>query len=677
VPDPEGLAEPGRDPSAADVAAPRTWLLPMLLPGLVLVAFVIAGALAALLIQSGGLRSFDPVALFLGFIVVVVLWELRRFALVGLREVGRKPLRVAVVGFVMVGAVAAWMFVPSLSIPSSRMVEWHLGDLDPTSAQTTTVIPVLVDRWPVEECYAPADSWLGTPKITYTPWSVIITMRTTDAYDPAKCGSFYTTNWSGKIQLSEPLAGRALLDGSTILPAARPLRSAIASLQILAISDWQGQLDPVSGIGGAAVLSAYFDQERASRPAGTGVLTLTTGNDVGSSTPLSTFFQDTPAILSERMMGVMVGTLGNSNFDAGIGRLQSQIDMAYANASGGASRFHYVTSNLGNRGANLEGVEDYEIFRFGDAKVAFIGVLNEKTPTPLPPGSLGTMSRIDSVAAAMAAKAAAKAEGADVFIAITDMGVSGITGPDPGGELIDFANAVSGFDVIFGGGTDIQYSGTVNDQLVVENRSRGMTYSKTLLTYDRLAAQLTAASNTFVIPTAASVTPDPDVVAMLGTYQGQMSLLLDGTPEVARPAPEPTSSTFSQDKSAACLAATSRVPAYAQRLARDIAALRPLVVAERFDPATTASAIRQVDLTLTAWAEIDPPYHGCATTGELAYGVEYLVATASRMIEMSKAPGITNVNPQQRLVFDLYEYLPEVLAFVYAPTPPPTPAPEP
>ena len=204
-----------------------------------------------------------------------------------------------------------------------------------------------------------------------------------------------------------------------------------------------------------------------------------------------------------------------------------------------------------------------------------------------------------------------------------------------------------------------------------------MTYSKTLLSYDRLAARLTTASNTFVIPTAASVTPDPRVDAMLGTYRSQMSLLLEGTPEVALPAPEPTSSTFSQDNSAACMAAKSRVPAYAQRLATDIASLRPLVVADPFDPGGAAGAIGQLSDTLAAFAEIDPPYHGCAMSSELGAKVSYLVARASRAIELARTPGGMNANPQQRLVFDLYGYLPEALAFVYAPAPPPTAAPNP
>jgi len=590
------------------------------------------------------------------------------------------PVGIVLVTLAIVGAVVGQLFVQGRSSPSpsSRLVEWRLGDLDPVTAQTATVIPISVDEYAPAECYAPAASWLETPKITYTRSSVIITMHKTDAYVHAHCTSFYTTNWSGTVQLSEPLGGRALFDGSTSPPDPRPLRSAIGTLLILGIADWQGQLEPLSGVGGAAALSTYFKQDRAaSRATGEGILTLTAGNDVGASPRLSTFFQDTPAILSERIMGIQVGALGNHNFDAGIGRLQSQIDLAYANASGGDSRFHYVASNLSNRDANLEGTESYEIFRYGDVRYAVIGVVSEDAPTLVPPGSFGTMIPTDGGAAAMAAKAAAEAAGADVFIALTDKGVTNGSGADPTGALIDFANAVSGFDVIFGGDTDIQYSGTVNGQLVVENRSRGLTYSKTLLTYDRLAARLTTASNTFVIPTAAAVTPDPEVVAMLGTYRGQMSLLLDGTPGMARPAPEPTSSTFSQDQSAACVAAKSRVPAYAQRLARDIASLRPLVVAERFDPAKTTGAVGQLDETLAAFAEIDPPYHGCATTGGLDSEVEYLVARASRIIEMSKTPGITNANPQQRLVFDLYGCLPEALALVYAPAPLPTPAPKP
>jgi 2',3'-cyclic-nucleotide 2'-phosphodiesterase (5'-nucleotidase family) len=101
-------------------------------------------------------------------------------------------------------------------------------------------------------------------------------------------------------------------------------------IQVLNVSDWHGQLDPIAvtnvgNVGGAAVLAAYFKQHRAENP---NALTLTSGDAVGATSPISSFFQDEPTIRAMRLMGFDADTLGNHNFDAGIGRLQSQIDLA-------------------------------------------------------------------------------------------------------------------------------------------------------------------------------------------------------------------------------------------------------------------------------------------------------------------------------------------------------------
>lgn len=146
--------------------------------------------------------------------------KLRRFAPVGL----------VVVGTAMLVAVAAWLLFPSLSIPTSRLIGWQLqgfggAGFDPTTAQTTTVIPIYVAQWPAE---GPAQdgSWLATPAVTYTPWAVIITMQSSASYDcgPAKiCGWYDTGGWV-EVHLTEPLGGRALFDGSKFPPESRPYR---------------------------------------------------------------------------------------------------------------------------------------------------------------------------------------------------------------------------------------------------------------------------------------------------------------------------------------------------------------------------------------------------------------------------------------------------------------------
>jgi len=306
--------------------------------------------------------------------------------------------------------------------------------------------------------------------------------------------------------------------------AARAVPGPTVELQVVDISDWHGALDPVGGVGGAAVLKAYFDQVRATSPNN---LTLTAGDDVGATPPLSTYFEDVPTILAERMMGIQVGGLGNHNFDSGLGRLQSQIDLAGStDPAVPGTPFRYVSSNLSDRDANISGVSDYAIFKYKGVNVAVIGITNEEAPSLNFPGSMGTMVPTDSVAAAMAARDAAAAEGANVFIAIAHKGVTSFSNGDPQGELIDFANGVSGFHLIVGDHTDVQWSGFINGQFVIENRSKGISFSTTKFVFHRGTGAIVEMSHTFLTPTAAAVTPDPAITAMLQPYRDQLGPIL-------------------------------------------------------------------------------------------------------------------------------------------------------
>ncbi len=137
-------------------------------------------------------------------------------------------------------------------------------------------------------------------------------------------------------------------------PPARPV-----DIQILNVSDWHGQLDPLSvgtpavSIGGAAVLKAYFDQHRAANP---NTLLLTAGDAVGATPPLSSFFRDEPTIRAMRLMGFDADTLGNHNFDAGTARLQQQIDLARSTTEPGKP-FTYLSANLKNVNDNVTGTD--------------------------------------------------------------------------------------------------------------------------------------------------------------------------------------------------------------------------------------------------------------------------------------------------------------------------------
>ena len=299
-------------------------------------------------------------------------------------------------------------------------------------------------------------------------------------------------------------------------------------LQLLTVSDWHAQLDPLSvqgvgNVGGAAALSTYFQMERETNP---NTLTLTAGDAYGASPPLSNFFDEEPAVLAMRLMGFDADTFGNHNFDRGIAHLQQMIDLASApSVDQPGEPFQYVSANLKNLEDNLTGVKPFEIFEVGGVKIAVIGITNPEAPTLVFPGSFGTIEVTDPVPAANKAMAQAKQEGAKFFVAITHLGVTNfdpVTGA-PSGPLIDFADNVGGFNVILGDHTDFEYSGIHNNALVVENRSKGRTYARISVTVDPKNGRVVSRSAEFVTPFSDAVTPDPAIVEMLQPYRDQLA----------------------------------------------------------------------------------------------------------------------------------------------------------
>jgi len=318
-------------------------------------------------------------------------------------------------------------------------------------------------------------------------------------------------------------------------------------LQFLSISDWHGQLDPLfvfrqGSFGGAAELSTYFQQERANNP---NTLTLTAGDAFGASPPLSSFFDEAPAVEAMNLMGFDVDGLGNHNFDKGIDHLQQMIDIA---------EFPYVSANLKNVEDELDDVEPYEIFEMDGVKVAVIGITNPDAPTLVFPGSFGTIEITDPAKAVKKARKEAKKDGAQVFIVIAHMGVTSFdVDGNPQGPIVDLANNVKGIDAIFGDHTGIQYSGEVNGIPIIENESRGRTYARVTMDVEKkykgekdddheneyredddhegdakvkVKAKVKGVTVEFVDPVSSAVVPDPAIVAFLQPLRDELDVLL-------------------------------------------------------------------------------------------------------------------------------------------------------
>ncbi|HYF61891.1 MAG TPA: 5'-nucleotidase C-terminal domain-containing protein [Herpetosiphonaceae bacterium] len=318
--------------------------------------------------------------------------------------------------------------------------------------------------------------------------------------------------------------------------------NAVVNIQFLNVSDWHGQLDPLNNESGSAAEVAAIWQYWRGKNRNT--ITLTAGDDFGASPPLSAYFDEVPAVKAQRMMGIQVNTFGNHNFDRGVAHLQRMIDVAAAPTQQLTTTqpytdglpYSYVAANLENITGVLTGVERFKIIDMDGVQVAIIGLVNEEADQLTDPSNLGPLVVTNSAAAAMQARADAAAQGADVFVAITHKGIDS----NGTGKLTEFAQAVNGFDIIFGDHTDANYVGTINGALVVENSSKAAKYVKIDLAYDTTAnsvvsktalgsqpTKLSTFIDSFPVGSRPTLVPDPAIGVMLAPYRTALAKVYD------------------------------------------------------------------------------------------------------------------------------------------------------
>jgi 5'-nucleotidase len=166
-----------------------------------------------------------------------------------------------------------------------------------------------------------------------------------------------------------------------------------ADIQIVTVSDWHGQLDPLSETannitttyGGLGLLKTYIDQARA---ANANTIFLTGGDNIGATPALSAVLDDKPAIEGLSFLGLEATTMGNHELDHGTDYLKARMDEA---------TFTYISTNLTNARAELgdKVVTPYKMIEIGDknpkVKVALLGITNSDAESLTTPGAFKTM----------------------------------------------------------------------------------------------------------------------------------------------------------------------------------------------------------------------------------------------------------------------------------------------
>jgi 2',3'-cyclic-nucleotide 2'-phosphodiesterase (5'-nucleotidase family) len=298
---------------------------------------------------------------------------------------------------------------------------------------------------------------------------------------------------------------------------------------ILYISDFHGQLTPLSqaadtlgpsfGIGGAAYLKPWFDVYRAE--AKDGVITLSGGDAVGASPPISNFFGDKPTMLAFNMLGMSADTLGNHNFDRGSQYLRTQLIPL--------AQFPYLASNVVFQTTGLLPAEwkASQVFNFNGFKLGVVGYTLPELPSLIFPGYLDPFKVTDPAAAINAEAARLRSKGkVNAVIAVGHIGADGtdITKPLPSSELIQLANNLVGIDAVFGGHTHSEYITYLGDgRLVTEAPNAGQRFNRIRLTIDTNTKAVIYETADFHKPWDIGVTPDAAIQAEIDALNAQLA----------------------------------------------------------------------------------------------------------------------------------------------------------
>jgi 2',3'-cyclic-nucleotide 2'-phosphodiesterase (5'-nucleotidase family) len=303
---------------------------------------------------------------------------------------------------------------------------------------------------------------------------------------------------------------------------------------ILGISDYHGQLvplteaadnvtgagsaNPVFTIGGAAFLKPWFDVYRAQ--AGGNHMTVAAGDSVGASPPISAFFGDTPTIELMNMMGFSADGLGNHNFDKGQAYLRNTLIPL--------AEFPYVSANVVDAaGKTPSEWSPSKTFNFDGFKLGLIGFTNEDAPTLVFPGSFDPFHVANATAAVNAEAAKLKAAKIDTIVAIGHLGATAGTLTNPTGPVVDLADNVQNVDAVIGDHTDFQVVTTrSNGVLLVENRSKGLRFTRLQLIVDTSSKAVVYKTANFHRPWDIGVTPDAAIQARIDQLNAQLAPIL-------------------------------------------------------------------------------------------------------------------------------------------------------
>ncbi|MDB1087987.1 5'-nucleotidase C-terminal domain-containing protein [Streptomyces sp. ACA25] len=305
-----------------------------------------------------------------------------------------------------------------------------------------------------------------------------------------------------------------------------------AELQVLALNDFHGALEPPSGSGGQVVhdhghgshetidaggaeyLATALREAREGHPRS---VTVAAGDMVGATPLLSGMFHDEPTIEALNLMEMDVVGVGNHEFDEGWRELIRKQEGGCHPADGcyvedrefeGAD-FPFLAANVVHEDTGKPVLAPYSVQNIKGVKVGFIGVTLEGTADIVTAEGIRGLEFRDEVETLNKYTEELKRKGVHAVIALVHEGGypastaynhdcdadGGLSGP-----IVDIAeNTHAGVDVLITGHTHQPYVCTIpdpagNDRLVTSAQSNGRLVTELNMSYDRRSKDIVRAS---------------------------------------------------------------------------------------------------------------------------------------------------------------------------------------
>ena len=320
----------------------------------------------------------------------------------------------------------------------------------------------------------------------------------------------------------------SLITGLTSLAIAKP--SETIPLQILAINDFHGALEPGSTRGGAEYLSTIVSMQRAETE---NTVFVSGGDMIGASPLVSALFHDEPTINAFNLMGLEFSAVGNHEFDEGIEELHRMQDGGCHPVDGClvgdffGAQFKYMTANVFKEQNDQQLFSPYKVRSFAGVKVAFIGASLEATPTIVSAaGTAGVYftSEVDAISNTVAEIKEQQPDVKTMVLIIHDGGyqsgwINSCTNFRDGAFVDNvLPNIDPEIDLIITAHTHNAYNCTIDDRVVTSSGNNGNFLTDIDLVLDRETGEIVTKTVNNIEVTH-NVPMDPAMTALLAPYR--------------------------------------------------------------------------------------------------------------------------------------------------------------